>query len=291
MKGKRLDEFLEPLSEHQRQQIIVQAPQAACTDPDSRMCKRYLVYAQAIFGLRIKVAELLAALEQRSLLDNTLVVLYSDHGEEFNDHKANAKALNVHPNGVYGFGHGQSLYQELLRVPLIVWQPDQIGRTMHQASSLVDMTPSVLHWLGVEDQYEFAGVSQAEATRQNQQAFDWSQTGNPEAIKTEREIFASGIAYGPEQMAVLRDGWKFVWHLGSDQTQLFNLTQDPGEQHPEQQQEISQIMDPLLDRYLGWFDSNQFKAPDISDEQLQHLKGVGYLQGLEEEATEDDSGQ
>ena len=279
---RRFDEFLEPVSAQQRQQIIDHAPPNTCNNTESKMCKRFQIYAQAIFELRIKVAELLTALDQRSLLDNTLVLLYSDHGEEFHDHKAAAKTLNADPRGFYGYGHGQSLYQELLRVPLIVWQPDQIGRNVQQATSLVDVVPSLLHWLGLVERPELAGVSQVEAARQNQPAFEWAQTQDLEAIKTDREIYASGIAYGPEQMAVLRDGWKFVWHHEKNQTQLFNLTQDPGERRPEQQQQISQIMDPLLDRYLSWFDNNQYQAPDFSEQQLQHLKGVGYLQGLEQ---------
>ncbi len=40
-------------------------------------------------------------------------------------------------------------------------------------------------------------------------------------------------------------------------------------------------LEPALDRYFEWFSSEGFEAPDLTDDQLEQLKGVGYLQGAE----------
>jgi arylsulfatase A-like enzyme len=52
---------------------------------------------------------LLSELKELQLLDNTIVVITSDHGQEFGDH------------GIYG--HGKSLYRQVIQVPLIIWKP------------------------------------------------------------------------------------------------------------------------------------------------------------------------
>lgn len=68
-----------------------------------------LVYQQEITHVDRKLAELVAWLKAEGLYDTTLVVLTSDHGEEFQEHG--------------GWWHGKTLYDELIRVPLIVKLP------------------------------------------------------------------------------------------------------------------------------------------------------------------------
>src|SRR5262249_18544451 len=76
---------------------------------------------------------LFAELERRNLLDDMLVVITSDHGEELGDHR--------------GFGHGGTLYDELIRVPLIVRLPGQdAGRRGGEGGSLVDGAPALVDY-------------------------------------------------------------------------------------------------------------------------------------------------
>jgi len=84
------------------------------------------------------VGPLLQKLRDLGLYDRTLIVFASDHGEEFYEHG--------------GWGHGQSLYDESLRVPLLVKFPGSkyAGRTVDHIVSLVDIMPTILDELGVE---------------------------------------------------------------------------------------------------------------------------------------------
>ncbi len=83
------------------------------------------------------IGEILDELERRGALENTLVVITSDHGEEFYDHG--------------GWGHGQSLHNELLQVPLILRGPGipSQRRVPGQVRS-VDILPTLLHLCDLE---------------------------------------------------------------------------------------------------------------------------------------------
>ena len=116
------------------------------------------------------------------------MILYSDHGEEFNDHAGVERALGGDPRDLYGLGHGQSLYQEQLHVPVWIWHPRLESRDARGPVSLLDLMPTALEWLGVDAPSELDGRSLA----------PWLEGRGP-APETQRLLFATRIAYGPEQ--------------------------------------------------------------------------------------------
>jgi arylsulfatase A-like enzyme len=227
-----------------------------CRDPDSDPCARFLAYAQSIAELRRKLTWLLATLEKQGQLDSTLVVLFADHGEEFMDHARTQREWAVDPRGVYGHGHGQSMYQELLHVPLMVWHPSLEGGHSDLPVSLADITPSVLDWLDLEA----PGVE-----------FDGEPLGPLlEAQAQGRPLFSTGVAYGPEQLAVVRGDWKRV---------LFQLSADPDERSPADEERIAAELDALLDGYAEPAGSaGPGHAPQLSDEAIRALQELGYLE-------------
>ena len=82
------------------------------------------------------VAELLATLRGKGLLEGAVTIVAGDHGEEFQDHGR--------------MSHGQSLYEEVLRVPLIVHAPGLVAPGVrHGTASLLDVVPTALDLLGV----------------------------------------------------------------------------------------------------------------------------------------------
>ena len=92
------------------------------------------------------VGPFLAKLTHLGLSDRTIVIILSDHGEEFGEHG--------------GVGHGRSLYQEVLRVPLVIAAPGLLAPTeVTTPTSLLDVTPTVLDLLGLEPIPGQRGVS------------------------------------------------------------------------------------------------------------------------------------
>ena len=81
----------------------------------------------AVFGA------FLDRLKQSPIAGNTCVIVTSDHGEEFKEHG------NL-------FHHTPKLYEELIRVPLLVWCPSRFvgGRVIDEQVSLVDLVPTIL---------------------------------------------------------------------------------------------------------------------------------------------------
>lgn len=91
-----------------------------------------------------QIGAFLDGLEVRGLREETLVIVTSDHGEVFGEH------------GYYE--HPRFLYEELLRVPLILDGPGIEGRTIDQPASVLDIVPTALDALAIEND-SLPGVS------------------------------------------------------------------------------------------------------------------------------------
>jgi arylsulfatase A-like enzyme len=104
-------------------------------------------YDSCIAYLDEQIGKLVAELERRGLLDTTLVILTSDHGEQFNEHHLS--------------GHGNSLYQELIHVPLVIMPPARkaAGRVVEAPVSLRNLAATVADVTGLGDVSPFPGQS------------------------------------------------------------------------------------------------------------------------------------
>lgn len=118
-------------------------------DVDQKITKRYdseIAYADHYIG------QLLAAIDSLTLRESTLVALTSDHGESLGEH---------------GYvGHGRQLFEGIVHIPLILRYPNKIptGRVVSQATSLLDLTPTLLELMLGKKELEtlptsFAGQS------------------------------------------------------------------------------------------------------------------------------------
>ncbi len=144
-------------------------------------------------------ARILQGLEERRLLQETLVVLVSDHGEEFFDHGS--------------VGHGHSVYEELLHVPMLVRWPGATPRRITSPVTLADVAPTVFEALGRAVPSEMSGRSLAPLLR-----------GTPER---EPRVALSGFQDG--WRVVLMGSHKLAIRSGKD-FRYFDLRRDPHEQ-------------------------------------------------------------
>lgn len=261
-----LDERIATFSAAQLANYRATAPAPACEDEASLMCRRYLVYAHAVGVLRDAVADMLDELQTTGQLDNTAVVLFSDHGEEFNDHAGDGREPTKYRKWAF-FGHGHSLYQEQLHVPLVVWHPHEEGRTIDTPVSLLDIAPSAADWLGLEF---------SSADMQGQLLHKQSNGATAERI-----LYASHVSEGEKQMAARQGAYKSIWYIASDRSDFYDLVKDPEELH-------SIPTDELVLKFDGYFlEHDQLKREDASEtakftnKQLKRLQSIGYLQGVE----------
>jgi arylsulfatase A-like enzyme len=160
------------------------------------------------------VGDLLKGLDERGLRDNTLIVFLSDHGEEFFEHK--------------GFEHGHTLFDELIKVPLILSLPGRLPEnvTVGEQVRLLDVMPTILDIMGISAATHLEGVSL--------EPFITGQ-GDVEASKVSllpaKFAFSESMLYGTEKKSLTAHPWKLVYDIVTEEEMLLNLAVDPGEHH------------------------------------------------------------
>ena len=168
--------------------------------------------ARRMYGLEVEyvdreIGRLLDELGRSGRLENTLLVVTSDHGEGLGDHGL--------------MGHIHQLYDTLIRVPLLMVMPGVDGGAVeNQTIRQVDLRPTLLALLGVPDPIEIDGVDMSAL-------FRGRTPGQPPPHL--------GMTFRPLASADLRclvmDGFKFIRNEQSRVVELYDLDNDPGEQH------------------------------------------------------------
>ncbi len=189
---------------------------------------------------------------------DVLVVFTSDHGEEFGEHG--------------GMGHGQSVYEELVHVPLMFYWPRGIpeARRVDQPVSIVDIYPTLLELAGVPAPAGLQGESLVPAL------FGYESEAPRELIIEQRH---TGEA---EQLAIVRGSWKLiVSYCEEEQLELYNLAEDPLEQRDLADEKIALVRELrwLLDKRIESLpdppraESRSFEDPEL----IEQLKNMGYM--------------
>jgi len=205
-------------------------------------------YDGEIVEVDAAVGDLVQGLEDGGLLDRVVLVVTADHGEEFGEH------------GNVGM-HAHSLYDEVLRVPLVVRLPGAAlaGTTVAPQVRSIDVAPTLLDLVGVE--------------------FDMGATGSsllPLLAGDERHgrvALASRLRDTGRTFALRTQRWKLL------EGRLFDLGRDPGEtvdvadRHPLAVQALSAALADLLA-----LPAVEGAGPvELTDALRERLRALGYL--------------
>lgn len=210
------------------------------------------------------IGRLLSELEQLGLSENTVVVLAGDHGEGLMDHDY------MH--------HGAQIYEESVRVPLLMRWPGKISPMVVAAPvELVDLAPTLFELIGRRAGVAFHGRSLAGALRGGK-ALD---ADRPVYLYRRHyagsrlgSLFAVGHKYG------LRAGrWKYIEGPEEGTRELFDLVRDPDEQVNlfNVDTERAEEMARRLDRWRRSYESDA-PVPGIPTEDLEKLESLGYTE-------------
>jgi arylsulfatase A-like enzyme len=209
-----------------------------------------------------ELARLFHTLEAEGLAKDLVVVLLSDHGEEFGEHGE--------------FSHKQ-LYDEVVHVPLLIGLPHDAPsiktRRVKAQVSLIDVMPTLLDLLGVEPPAYLQGQSLCPL---------WQ----GQAPAAPRPAFSALIDFDPAPLlcAIRRGDRKLLDLLSGQQFELYDLAQDPGESRnvleafPKEGKQLFEMLGnwrtdglKMRERYKAMPVEGQV-APDLYEE----LKQLGY---------------
>ncbi len=179
-----------------------------------------------------KVGEIIAALEAKGQLDNTIIIFSSDHGDCLTDH-----------------GHSQkwTMYDTVTRVPLIVWAPGKVQANSRCEAQvqLMDIGPTILEYAGIDIPKTF----EAESFKSALEGQDFA---GREYVFAE-QIKDKNYTEGHFQTMVRSKDWKLVHFLNEPYGQLFNLKEDPDEfENLWHSSEHQSIRDELLGVLRDW---------------------------------------
>jgi len=258
-----------PLSDHERENVIA------------------LYDAEIRYTDEILIAPLIRLLKDTGLYDQTLIVLTSDHGEEFYEHGA--------------WLHGQSLFNELIRIPLLIKKPFQKdgGIKRDDPANIMDIAPTLLGQLGIKASAlteNFAGID----------LFKYSTRKDKPPRSLIGEIYRTRLFPAPfpgaddrlQQATVVEYPYKLIVVLNymvnyyfysppppfkkEMVIELYDLSQDPQEKNniASRKPEMVQRLWKKLEQHFreGIRDD---RSPDVfsKDEALQRrLRALGYIE-------------
>ncbi len=216
------------------------------------------LYDQEIRFFGDRFSELLDSLEARALLDDTIIVLTSDHGEELLDH---GSVL-----------HGYTLYEEQLRVPLVVYDPRiRDPRRVKTVTRHVDLLPTLLELMDVPGRVEFQGRSLVPFL-----------TGREEEASAP-PVFAQASLNAVKTVkrrSLMVDGWKIIetelpdagyelYHVATDSRERRDLIEDRPAMAGKMRQQLSAFVRSLPVAEGG--------VVALTEEEKKLLRSLGYL--------------
>ncbi|MCP3916366.1 MAG: sulfatase [bacterium] len=154
-------------------------------------------YAEAVRTTDLAIGELLDGMRARGAYDRSLIVLAGTNGFELFDHG--------------DLGAGKTLFDELIRVPLIARFPELGAGTIDDPVGLIDLAPTILRYLDVVVDTSPEGISIL-----------------PGAPRVERVLFAE-TSRARRLRAVMQGGWKLVEDLEAGTRELYDRRSDPRE--------------------------------------------------------------
>ncbi len=176
-------------------------------------CLRYLdIFLQSLFDQYKKLG----------LYEDTIFVIFGDHGEGFGEHD---RLL-----------HGDTIYEEGLRVPLLIHDPKrfQNGERVEGLASQIDILPTVVEMLGYEIKNgQYPGYSLLHP------------------LPEDRTLMFSCISYR-KCLASIRGFEKYIYHYEDQPEEVFNLSEDPLEKHNLASERSKEELDERREDLLAW---------------------------------------
>lgn len=211
-------------------------------------------------------------LRERGHWDNTLIVVFSDHGEQFWEH--------------HQYGHGVSLHEEEIRIPLIVKLAGRFepGRRddLVSLSDVYATVAEIMQWQRepASGSRSFRNLLEAEPAAGTHRDYVISEVGM-------RRTSWEPIPPTPRQLSYRAPDWKIITDERSDALRYYDLLSDPFEKNDAADRipEAARARADAFKEYVNETAAFLFRTgderrapPDLSPEQEEELEALGYFQ-------------
>ncbi len=214
----------------------------------------------------------MAELRERDLWEESLVVVVSDHGEEMGEHG--------------GWQHDQSVYEELIHVPLIIKFPGgrHAGRRISAPVSLLDLLPTVLDAVGRPDLARGAR-GRSLLPLLEQEAAEVSDRRVTSLRHNRKKYFRPfKETRGDLNVVVMDGGWKAIYNIEPGSIELYDLASDPGEARdlsmaePERAEALRRAAERYYRECVSRRREPASDVTTIDKAQEDALRSLGYVQ-------------
>jgi arylsulfatase A-like enzyme len=225
--------------------------------------KTMLLYDGCIRYVDDSLARLFDFLEEEGMRDNTIIILTADHGEAFWEHGVDT--------------HGSTVYDEVLKVPLIISWPATIAGAKSVASQvrLIDLFPTVLEMARASDACRGEGVSLLPLMEGRQ-------------VEAGEKLLPAHIAYAdngmvkPPRVKCLRTrDYKVIVNRETSEVEIYDLKKDPGETRNLAGGDLagaSALLTLMEHLPVEETASRPPARATLTDDEKKSLKALGYLQ-------------
>ncbi len=249
----------------------------------SQLSKEDIAFLRGLYDAEIyhtdrEFGKILHFLKSQNLYRDAVIIVTSDHGEEFWEHG--------------GTGHGWSLHQHQLRVPLIWKSPVfiQKGRKIVQPAGLIDIYPTLLDSLGMPVPHELQGmslVSMLQGGHYPARSF----IAEASHLKNQKCIIKEGHAYLYNKFPPLGENlfdlhrFLYVWRsiFQSRPDALYDLRKDPGEEnniagnYPEKTEGLQAELLQKLESYTARRLLFKPQRSRLDAKTIEELRSLGYI--------------
>jgi len=205
------------------------------------------------------IGELLTALKEQNLIQKTLVVLTSDHGEGLGEHKEKT--------------HGIFIYDSTLRVPLIFYNPQIFPqhRIITDPASLIDVMPTVLDLMGFSHPSNIQGKSL-------KSALFGQEFSHQEYFYIESVAAMLDRNWAPLQ-GIRTEQWKYIL---APIPELYDIKRDPQElkniieKNPETAKKLKDKLNEIIEDHSSSYATQAYHA-EMDKETREKLGSLGYV--------------
>lgn len=240
-------------------------------------------YVKSVYDGGVNMADrqtetVINALKDAGVYDDTIIIIMSDHGDEFWEH---------HPE--FSPGHSHSLFDELLHVPLIIRMPGgtSAGTRVSSQARLIDVVPTIYDLLGIGEK----------ANDMNGESMLPLLTPNSQSDGLDRVVYGGHTRLGPMRFCIRTSKYKYVFSPDPDAFHppldvppeaLYDLKADPGEQTNivQSNEDIARVFRRTLEehRLMDIPESLALDHPEFGKYTRQYLAALDLEHRIDPEA-------